>query len=138
MTGPNGAPGSYFGVVIDITEQKLMEKALRESEERQSFLLSLNDALRAIGDPVEAIATASKMLGQKLGANQVVYAEIDAAGSAPISLRTGTTAGARSLRSLQDLRFRCDFVQALKSGEPSLSATCARTLAFGRPWGGDF
>ena len=70
-----GSPDRYFGVVIDITEQKLMEGALRESEERQSFLLSLNDALRTVDDdPFEAVAIASKMLGQKLNASQVVYA----------------------------------------------------------------
>ncbi len=44
--GANGSLERYFGVMIEMTEQKLAENALRESEERQSFLLSLNDALR--------------------------------------------------------------------------------------------
>jgi PAS domain S-box-containing protein len=66
-------PERYIGAAIDISEQKRMEKALRESEGRQSFLLSINDALRAVDEPVEAIAIAAKMLGRKLNANQVVY-----------------------------------------------------------------
>ena len=80
LANADGSLDRYFGVVVDITEQKLMEKALRESQDRQSFLLSLNDALRVTGDPGEAMATASKMLAQKLGSTQVVYGEIDQTG----------------------------------------------------------
>ncbi len=76
----NGRSDRYFGVVIEITEQKLAEEAFREGKERQSFLLSLNDALRAIDDPHETIAIASKMLGQKLNATQVIYAQTDETG----------------------------------------------------------
>jgi PAS domain S-box-containing protein len=76
----NGNPDRYFGVVIDITQQKLMEGALREGEERQTFLLSLNDALRSIDEPAEAVTIAAKMLGQKLNASQVVYFKTDASG----------------------------------------------------------
>ena len=76
IAAAKGSPNRYFGVAIEISEQKRLEKALRESEERQTFLLSLNDALRATGDPDEAMAIASEMLGQKLGANRVSYAEI--------------------------------------------------------------
>lgn len=75
--GADGCPDRYFGIVIDITERKRMEETVRESEERQSFLLALNDALRAVDEPVEAIAIAVKMLGWKLDANQVVYDKAD-------------------------------------------------------------
>jgi PAS domain S-box-containing protein len=68
-----GRPKSYFGVVIEITEQKRMEGGLRESEERHSFLLALNDELRSMDDPSVAITTAARMLGDRLNASQVVY-----------------------------------------------------------------
>ncbi len=123
IPSPDGPVDRYFGFVIDITEQKVMEKALRESEERQTFLLSLNDALRVTGDPVEAIATASKMLGQKLGAAQVFYAEIDPAEKyATISRdwNNGTVPNAHGVFKLDD--FDPSFFGALKSG---------RTIAVG-------
>ncbi len=117
IPNPDGPVDRYFGFVIDITEQKLMEKALRESEERQTFLLSLNDALRATGDPPEAIATASKMLGRKLGVAQVFYAEIDwAGGYATISRdwNDGTVPSPCGLQRLDN--FDPAFFGALKSG----------------------
>ncbi len=81
IIGADEAPDRYVGVVIDITQQKLMEEALRQSKERQSFLLAISDALRCTGDPDEAIAIASKMLGQKLDASQVVFCKIEASGA---------------------------------------------------------
>ena len=77
------ADGKMTGVksaAIDITALKQAEAALRESKERQSFLLALNDALRRISDPMEIMATASKFLGGRLAAGQVAYADIDEAG----------------------------------------------------------
>jgi PAS domain S-box-containing protein len=81
IIGANGSPDRYFGVNFEVTEQKLAENALRESEERQTFLLALNDALRSADDPVEVIAIANEMLGQKLAAAQVVYAKADEKGA---------------------------------------------------------
>ncbi|HWJ17879.1 MAG TPA: PAS domain S-box protein, partial [Geobacterales bacterium] len=77
------ADGNMTGVkcaAIDITALKQAEAALRESKERQAFLLALNDALRRIFDPLEIMATASRLLGSKLAAGQVAYADIDEAG----------------------------------------------------------
>jgi PAS domain S-box-containing protein len=115
----NGAVDRYFGVVIDITEQKLMEEALRESEERQSFLLSLNDTLRATDEPVEAIAIASKMLGQRLGANQVIYAKSAESGDHSIithDWNDGVSAGAFVSYKIDD--FDASFIDDLRSGKP--------------------
>ncbi len=132
IAGSNGAPDRYFGVVIDITEQKYMEEALRERKVRQSFLLSLNDAVRDIGDPLEAIATASEMLGKKLGANQVVYAEIDEAGKRATISRDwndGTVPDDFAVYRLDD--FDAAFVAGLRSGR-SLAVADVRSEA--RTW----
>ena len=77
------ADGKITGVrcaAIEITARKQAEAALRESKERQSFLLALNDALRRLSDPAEIMATASALLGGKLAAGRVAYADIDEAG----------------------------------------------------------
>lgn len=53
---------------------------LRESEERQTFLLRLSDALRPLADPVAIMIEASEALGRHLGVGRCAYGEIDASG----------------------------------------------------------
>lgn len=65
-----------IGTVQDITDRKKAEEAIRISEARHSFTVMLADTLRPLSDPVEVKAEASRMLGEKLGANRVVYFEI--------------------------------------------------------------
>jgi PAS domain S-box-containing protein len=50
----------------DIKQRKLAEIALRESEERQAFLLELSDKLRAAEDPDEIANTALRQLADRL------------------------------------------------------------------------
>src|SRR3712207_3733681 len=74
--------GRFVATVFnDISERKRSEQALRESEERQVFLLKLADALRPLADPVEIQSEAARVLGQHLGVGRAAYAEIDSAGA---------------------------------------------------------
>ena len=66
----------------DITERKRAEAALRESEERQAFLLRLSDALRPLADPNEVQSAAAQLLGEHLKADRAHYYEVDADGIA--------------------------------------------------------
>lgn len=50
--------------------------ALRESEERQAFLLRLSDALRPLADAAQIQATTTQLVGDHLGADRVMYAEV--------------------------------------------------------------
>src|SRR6202522_4061687 len=64
-----------IGLIGDITERKRTELALRESEERQAFLLTLSDALRPLADAIEIQETAARIVCEHLKANRVGYAE---------------------------------------------------------------
>jgi len=52
------------------------QTALRESEERQAFLLRLSDTLRPLADPNEILRSAMRVLGLHLKANRVAYTQI--------------------------------------------------------------
>lgn len=56
-------------IFTDITERK-------EAEERQTFLLKLNDALRPLADPEEVQFKAMQHLGNHLQVNRAYYAEV--------------------------------------------------------------
>ncbi|MET0329257.1 MAG: PAS domain-containing protein [Luteimonas sp.] len=74
---PMGDPAPRQVAVLfrDIDDRRRMEARLRASEERQAFLLHLSDALRPLEDPEEIRLTAASVLGRRLGANRVAYAE---------------------------------------------------------------
>jgi PAS domain S-box-containing protein len=61
----------------DVTERKQVEDVLRQKELRQTFMVGLADALRPLADPVEIQSTATGVLGRHLGANRVLYGEVD-------------------------------------------------------------
>jgi PAS domain S-box-containing protein len=66
----------WAGMNIDIDVRKRAETALRESEERQAFLLKLSDALRPLADPVAIQEAASRMTAEHLDIGRVAYCEI--------------------------------------------------------------
>jgi len=57
-------------------ERARAEEALRASEERHAFLLTLSDALRPLSDPADVQETAARLLGEHLGVNRVGYADM--------------------------------------------------------------
>jgi PAS domain S-box-containing protein len=64
----------------DISERKLADLALRESEARQAFLVRMADALRLLADPVQIQFEACRLLGEHLRAGRAGYAECEADG----------------------------------------------------------
>ncbi len=139
--------GDVVAVLYDnVTQRKRDEFALRESEERQAFLLKLSDALRSSSDADKAIASASRLLGEKLKASRVMFVEIAersglvhvhegwraaGAGKSPTTLRLDDFAGPL----LEDLRkgrtIRYDDVGVPPYARPDLAAMAAHGVRAG-------
>src|SRR5262249_37762459 len=62
---------------IDITERVQTKEALRESKEREAFLLRLSDKLRPLSDPLAIQEVSCRLLGEHLHVNRVRYSDID-------------------------------------------------------------
>ena len=67
--GGDGQVERMLSIVSDITDR-------RQAEERQAFQIRLAETLRPLIDPLEVQAESSRILGEQLGANRVVYFEI--------------------------------------------------------------
>ena len=63
----------WFGTCTDVHELKI-------ADERQAFLLTLNDRLRATSDPATATLVAAGLLGTHIGGARAGYGEIDETG----------------------------------------------------------
>ena len=83
----------WFGASVDIHDRKLAEEDLRQLTQRQTFQIALADCIRPLADPDQVTAAASRLLGVHLGADRVVYGEMDHTAER-ISLQSGWTAGA--------------------------------------------
>jgi PAS domain S-box-containing protein len=62
--------------VTEITDRKQTEEMARRTAAIDAFRVSLADALRPLADPVAVQTTASRLLGERLGANRVAYFEV--------------------------------------------------------------
>jgi PAS domain S-box-containing protein len=87
---------SVDGLICDITERKLAEAVLRESEARKTFLLHLNDVLRPLADPIRIQFEAARVLGRHLGADRAYYGGPE--GVHPITDQSGAAPAARKQR----------------------------------------
>ena len=72
-----GQYAGHVGVSVDITDRVEAERALREVQEWQAFLLELSDALRLIPEAYEVQTTTTRLVGEHLGVDRAMYAEVE-------------------------------------------------------------
>jgi PAS domain S-box-containing protein len=84
------------GLICDITERKLAQAVLRESEARKTFLLHLNDVLRPLADPIRIQFEAARVLGRHLGADRAYYGGPE--GEHPLTVESRAAPPARKQR----------------------------------------
>lgn len=114
---PAREAGQLAVLFSNVTARKQAEARLRESEERQTFLLKLSDALAPLGDPAEIQGEATRLLGRKLGLGWCYYVEFDEAGTAGIVLKDAPRPGLPSLVGDHDLSDVPEFISHLRSGQ---------------------
>lgn len=74
-----GEVAGVLQTLVEVKERRRAEAALRESQERQAFLLRLSDALRPLADPAEIEGKAVRLLGEHLAVDNAHYVRIDGA-----------------------------------------------------------
>ncbi|WP_309672005.1 PAS domain S-box protein, partial [Gemmatimonas sp.] len=113
----NGTITSWFGTASNITDRQNAQDRLRASDARNSFLVMLADTLRPLSDPVKIQVEASRVLGERLGANRVAYFE--AHGDDFVFLRDYTSAVSSIVGSHPAASFPQAIVAGLRTGRTS-------------------
>jgi PAS domain S-box-containing protein len=65
------------GLVMDVSQRKEAEIALRRNEERAKFIVRLDDVLRNLTDPAEMSAAATRVLAQHFDCDRSLYVEVE-------------------------------------------------------------
>ncbi|HVI00518.1 MAG TPA: chemotaxis protein CheB [Enhygromyxa sp.] len=68
--------GGVVITLIEITERKKAEQALRQTAEANAFRVALSDAVRTLTNPREVKSTAVWLLGKQVHADRVLYIEM--------------------------------------------------------------
>jgi PAS domain S-box-containing protein len=103
-------------VFDDVTTRKQAETQLRESEERQTFLLKLSDAIRPYSSPTDIQGETTRLLRKQLNAAWCYYVDWDLSGKIGLVLRDRVGEGLPSLAGAHDVSDAPEFLELLASG----------------------
>lgn len=103
-------------VFDDVTTRKQAETQLRESEERQTFLLRLSDAIRPYSDPTDIQGETTRLLRQHLNAGWCYYVDWNLDRKTGVVLRDSAREGLSSLAGVHDVSDALEFLQVLEGG----------------------
>ncbi len=76
LRNEEGAVVGFYFAGFETTDRVLAERALRQSEAQQAFLLRLSDSLRSLTDPAAIQWEACRLLGDHLETNHTFYVAI--------------------------------------------------------------
>jgi signal transduction histidine kinase len=103
--------------LLDITERKRTDQALRESEEHFRFLNDLSEATRTLTDPKQMMAVTARMLGQHLHVSRCAYADVEEDGE-HVTVLDDYTDGCASMAGNYELSlFGARIASTLRSGQ---------------------
>jgi PAS domain S-box-containing protein len=109
-----------LATVRDVTEGK-------RAEERQAFLLELNDAIRPLSDPVGIQGAATRLLGERLDVDRCFYFEGDPEAGQYVVHRDYLRGGATSIAGSFAVEDWPLMGEAFASGEPLVISDVATT-----------
>ncbi|MBE7180793.1 MAG: PAS domain S-box protein, partial [Terriglobus roseus] len=110
-------PGQIAVLFRDITAAQRAEQTLRESEERQAFLLKLTDALRPLAEGAEIQRETTHLLGEHLGVDRCYYFETDFISAEYVIKRDFVRGNLRSLVGRHAIQQWPEMTAALSRGE---------------------
>lgn len=77
LNDSSGVVSGTFVMGFDVTDRVRAQRALRESEERQAFLLGLSDSLRTGAEAVEIQEMAARAIGTHLRVSRAFYSDVE-------------------------------------------------------------
>jgi len=104
--------------LLDITERKRKDQALRESEEHFRFLNDLSEATRTLAEAEQIMAVTTRMLRAHLGVTGCAYAEVEEDGERLTILHDHTDGAPGMAGNYQLAHFRASASGTLRGGQP--------------------
>jgi GAF domain-containing protein len=122
-----GSIAGMSATAIETTDKVREAAGRRESEERQAFLLELNDAIGPLSDPVGIQGEATRLLGERLDVGRCYYFEADPEAGQYVIHRDYLRGGANSIAGSFAVEDWPLMGEAFVSGEPLVISDVATT-----------
>ena len=126
-------PVRMAGVAEDVSEWKASERLLVEAAARNAARATMSDSLRRLTDPRELQAETTRILGEHLGAQRVVYCEILPGTEYAVASGNYLDGVAELPAPIELEHFGATVVAALRAGETVVDADIVRSPELSSP-----